>query len=75
MNKKLTYIFWTEGKFVVGLCLELDVSSFGKTEKEAQKMLNEAVELTLEDVKKEDYRFPVIKNPKLVKHPISFTHA
>ena len=51
----------------MGLCLDLDVSSYGKNQKEAEKMLQEAIELTLEDTSPKDYRFPQIKNPQLVE--------
>ena len=42
---------WKEGKFYVGQCLNVDVSSFGKTKKEALKNLQEALELYFEDAK------------------------
>ena len=40
---------WKEGKFFVAQCLNVDVSSFGKTKKEALKNLKEALELYFED--------------------------
>jgi predicted RNase H-like HicB family nuclease len=42
---------WKEGKFNVAQCLNLDVSSFGKTKKEALHNIIEALELYFEDVK------------------------
>jgi len=51
-NRKFTNIVWKEGKYYVSQCLNIDVSSFGKTKKEALKNLEEALELYLEDVSK-----------------------
>lgn len=36
---------WKEGKYYVAQCLNVDVSSFGKTRKEALNNLNEALSL------------------------------
>ena len=49
---QLTNIVWKEGKYFVAQCLNVDVSSFGKTYEEALKNLQEAVELYLEDAPK-----------------------
>lgn len=51
MDKKqlFTNVVWKEGKYFVAQCLNVDVSSFGKTYKEALKSLDEALELYLED--------------------------
>jgi len=53
----LKYAIWKEGKHYVSQCLNVDVSSFGKTQKEALKNLEEALELYFEDV----------KSPKIIK--------
>lgn len=45
-------IVWKEGKYYVALCLNVDVSSFGKTKPEALENLNEALELYFEDQQK-----------------------
>ena len=42
---QLKYAVWKEGKYYVSQCLNVDVSSFGKTQKEALKNLEEALEL------------------------------
>lgn len=47
----LKYAIWKEGKYYVAQCLNVEVSSFGKTRKEALKSLQEAVELYFEDIK------------------------
>ncbi len=44
-----TSIVWKEGTYYVSQCLNVEVSSFGKTKKEALKNLNEALALYFED--------------------------
>ncbi|KKR08304.1 MAG: hypothetical protein UT32_C0002G0067 [Parcubacteria group bacterium GW2011_GWC2_39_14] len=46
----LKSVVWKEGKYYVSQCLEVDVSSFGKTKKEALTNLHEALELYFEDI-------------------------
>ncbi len=46
---ELQSVVYKEGKYYVAQCLGIDVSSFGKTVKEALANLTEAVELYLED--------------------------
>ena len=48
---QLKNIVWKEGKYYVAQCLNVDVSSFGKTKKEASSNLQEALELYFEDLK------------------------
>jgi predicted RNase H-like HicB family nuclease len=48
-TKNLTYTVWQEGKHFVAQCLNVDVSSFGKTHEEALLNAREAVSLYLED--------------------------
>lgn len=48
-QQNLQSIVWKEGKYYVAQCLNIDVSSFGKTKKEALKNLDEALELYFED--------------------------
>ena len=45
MTKTLKYIVQKEGKYYVSQCLNVDVSSFGKTVQEAIFNLNEALAL------------------------------
>lgn len=47
----LKSVVWKEGRYYVSQCLDVEVSSFGKTKKEALKMLREALELYFEDSK------------------------
>ena len=61
---ELKNVVWKEGKYCVAQCLNVDVSSFGKTRKEALKNLDEALELYFEDKKSE--KVIEIKNPELV---------
>lgn len=47
-----TNVVWKEGEYFVAQCLNVDVSSFGKTYEEALHNLQEAIELYLEDAPK-----------------------
>lgn len=47
----LQNLVWKEGKYYVAQCLNVDISSFGKTKKEALANLEEALELYFEDKK------------------------
>lgn len=53
-NNFFTNVVWKEGKYFVAQCLNVDISSFGKTHEEALKNLEEAVDLYLEDAPKEN---------------------
>ena len=44
----LESVVWKEGRYFVAQCLNVDVSSFGKTKKEALVNLDEALELYFE---------------------------
>lgn len=46
---ELSSVIWKEGEYYISQCLDVDVSSFGKTIKEAQAMLQEALELYFDD--------------------------
>ena len=43
-------VVWKEGQYYISQCLDVDVSSFGKTRKEALSMLQDALELYFEDM-------------------------
>ena len=62
-------VVWKEGKYYVAQCLNVDVSSFGKTKKEALSNLEEALELYFEDHKKTS--FLRIVNPVIVSQKLS----
>jgi predicted RNase H-like HicB family nuclease len=64
----LTYVTWKEGKYYVAQCLNVDVSSFGKTKKEAQKNIEQAVGLYLED----EPTFVRIQFPSIAESSISY---
>ncbi|MBM2817450.1 MAG: hypothetical protein HW401_40 [Parcubacteria group bacterium] len=64
----LKNIIWREGKHYVAQCLNVDISSFGKTKAEASKNLKEALELYFEDTNMSKVRKidePVIFEQKL----------
>lgn len=68
---QLQNVVWKEGKFYVAQCLNVEVSSFGKTKKEALDNLNEALELYFEDQKPS--KLVKIENPSIVQR--HFQHA
>ncbi|MEK7508366.1 MAG: type II toxin-antitoxin system HicB family antitoxin [Patescibacteria group bacterium] len=67
----LKSVVWKEGKYYISQCLEVDVSSCGKTKKEALVMLQDALGLYFEDK-------PIPKKSE-IKHPflasVTLQHA
>ena len=57
----LKSVVWKEDGYYISQCLEVDVSSFGKTKKEALANLQDALQLYFEDVPLPVK--PAIKNP------------
>ena len=49
--KEISYVVWKEGKYYVSKCLNIELSSFGKTIDEAIANLKEAAELYFENEK------------------------
>ena len=49
--KEISYVIWREGKYYVSKCLNVEISSFGKSVDEAIANLKEAVELYFENEK------------------------
>lgn len=66
----LQNVIWKEGKYFVAQCLNVDVSSFGKTRKEALKNLSEALELYLED--RQPHRIAKVAYPTLVRRQFQY---
>jgi len=66
----LKNVVWKEGKHYVAQCLNVDISSFGNTKKEALAALDEALELYFEDVKTP--RITKVEEPELVKMSICY---
>lgn len=59
----LKNLVWKEGKYYVSQALNMEISSFGKTRKEAIKNLLEAIALYLEDtprIKMREVSRPVV---------------
>jgi predicted RNase H-like HicB family nuclease len=73
MAKKvnLKNVIWKEGKYYVAQGLNVDVSSFGKTKKEALANLQEAIELRFEDEKAT--KIAKVENPEIIN--FSFSRA
>ena len=63
MKKVFTIITYKEWDFFIGKILENNISSFGKTEKEAYNNTKEALELYLED--KTEIEKIEISSPKI----------
>lgn len=63
---------WKEGKFYVAQCLNIDVSSFGKTKKEALKNLQEALELYFEDENIKPSKIASVEKPELTKLSVAY---
>jgi len=64
----LKSVIWKEGAYYIAQCLEVDVSSFGKTKKEALTHLQDALSLYYEDVplpKKAEVNNPMIASIEL----------
>lgn len=67
-TREFETVIWKEGKYFVAQCLNVDVSSFGKTKKDALKNLEEALELYFEDAK--GRRVQKIEQPTIVRHQL-----
>lgn len=59
----LKNIVWKEGKYYVSQCLNVDISSFGKSKKEALKNLSEALDLYFEE--KKTPKLQEVKSPEI----------
>jgi predicted RNase H-like HicB family nuclease len=62
-------IIWKEGKYYVVQCLNVDVSSFGETKKEALKNIEEALGLYFED---NDDTFVKVEKPELITSSLKY---
>ncbi len=60
----LKNVVWKEGKYYVSQCLNVDVSSFGKTKNKALENLDEALELYFEE--KKVPKFNKVERPEIV---------
>ena len=67
----LKNVVWKEGRYYVAQCLNVDVSSFGRTKEKALAALDEALELYFEDVKTP--KITRVEKPELVG--MSICHA
>ena len=66
----LQNIVWKEGKYYVSQCLNVDISSFGKTKKEALINLGEAIDLYFEDSKMS--KIQEVKGAELVSMALNY---
>lgn len=70
MRVTLQNIVWKEEKYYVAQCLNVDVSSFGKTKNEAIKNLDEALGLYFENEKKP--QITKVERPELRKLSLNY---
>jgi len=63
-QKHIKSVVWKEGKHYIAQSLNVDVSSFGKTKREALANLQEALELYFEDRK--GNLTPKVERPEIV---------
>jgi predicted RNase H-like HicB family nuclease len=66
----LKSVVWKEGHRYVSQCLDVDVSSFGRSKKEALSMLQDALNLYFEDTPLPTTR---VKNPTIAS--VKLQHA
>ena len=69
----LTAVIGKEGKWYVATCPELGVASQGRTLKEAQDMVQEAVNLFLETASPEEIKRCLAKGARV--RPLELIHA
>lgn len=70
--KKMSFknLVWKEGKYYVSQALNIDVSSFGKTRREAMKNLVEALELYLENTPRPNIR--KVTKPSIISSVVAY---
>jgi len=61
---EISNLVWKEGKYFVARCLNVEVSSFGKTKSKALANLNEALELYFSDTELSE--ISAIERPEIV---------
>jgi len=67
----LKSVVWKEGDHYISQCLDVDVSSFGQTKKEALAMLQDALELYFEDMPLPS-KTERVKNPAIVSVQLKY---
>jgi len=67
-TREIDYVVWKEDEYYVSRCINVEVSSFGRTIEEAIQNLKEAVELYFDG---EDKELPVINNVLIGKEVIN----
>lgn len=68
-KRNLHSVVWKEGKYYVSQCLNVDISSFGLTKREALVNLDEALELYFEDQPRK--RLVKVGKPEIVRMPLN----
>lgn len=70
----LKNLVWKEGAIYVAQCLNVDVSSFGKTKKEALAHIESALELYF-DNPKNILDIQSVSRPEIVEQKLSYAEA
>ncbi len=70
--KKLSLktVIWKEGKYYIAQCLNVDVSTFGKTKIEATKNIKEALELYFDG--RNTKSIPKVLSPSLIQTSVIY---
>lgn len=69
-NLNLRSVVWKEGKYHVAQCLQVDVSSFGRTKQEALANLEEALTLYFDGERKPNVT--KVERPILVESTVRY---
>ena len=69
-QKDLISVIYKEGKYYVAQCLNVDVSSFGKTKPEALKNIEEALALYFEDA--DEQKFSLVEKPEFIHTSLKY---
>lgn len=69
-KQSVQIVVWKEEKHYVAQCLNVEVSSFGKTRKDALTNIEEALELYFEDEK--EVKLNKVIKPEIVSQELSY---
>ena len=69
-NISVQNVVWKEGRYYVAQCLNVDVSSFGKTKKEALINTKKAIKVYMEAIEKSEMNKSFSK--EIIYIPVSF---
>ena len=73
-NIILKNLIWKEGAYYVAQCLNVDVSSFGKTKKEALAHMKSALDLYFDNPKNVAH-IQTVSRPEIVEQKFTYAKA